>query len=44
MMNEENREPGMSKFNRVLWYIMGVMTLVIFVIVFIAIVMRGSGY
>ncbi|MGH7275075.1 MAG: hypothetical protein ACREIQ_11550 [Nitrospiria bacterium] len=42
-MDNQEKEPGMAKFNRVLWYIMGVMTLIIFLIVTFVIVRRAAG-
>ena len=42
-MDDQEKEPGMSKFNRVLWYIMGVMTFIIFLIVIFVIIRRGAG-
>jgi hypothetical protein len=43
-MEDQRKEPGMSKFNRMIWYIMGIVTFVIFLVVFVAIMMRGTGY
>jgi hypothetical protein len=42
-MDNQEKEPGMAKFNRVLWYIMGVMTFIIFLIVTFVIVRRAAG-
>ena len=42
-MDKQEKEPGMAKFNRVLWYIMGVMTFIIFLIVTFVIVRRAAG-
>ncbi len=42
-MDDQEKEPGMAKFNRVLWYIMGVMTFIIFLIVTFVIVRRAAG-
>ena len=42
-MDNQEKEPGMAKFNRMLWYIMGVMTFIIFLIVTFVIVRRAAG-
>ena len=42
-MDDQEKEPGMAKFNRVLWYIMGVMTFIIFLIVTFVIIRRAAG-
>jgi len=42
-MDNQEKEPGMAKFNRMLWYIMGVMTFIIFLIVTFVIIRRAAG-
>jgi uncharacterized membrane protein len=43
-MEEENKEPAMGKINRILWYIMGVISFIIVLVVIFAILRRGTGY
>lgn len=43
-MEREEKEHQMSKFNRALWYIMGILTFVIVLVVVFAMFWRGSGY
>jgi len=43
-MEDQNKEPVMGKINRILWYAMGAISLIIVLIVVFAIIRRGSGY
>ncbi len=43
-MEDQNKEPVMGKINRILWYTMGAISLIIVLIVVFAIIRRGSGY
>lgn len=43
-MEDQNREPGMGKINRILWYILGILTLIVVLVVILAVIRRGTGY
>jgi uncharacterized membrane protein len=43
-MEEQKKEPVMGKINRILWYIMGAISLIIVLVVIFAIFRRGTGY
>ena len=43
-MEEQKKEPVMGKINRILWYILGALSIIIVLVVIFAIFRRGTGY
>lgn len=43
-MAEEPTESKLSKLNRVMWLISGIVTAILVVVIMVIIMMRGSGY
>ena len=43
-MENEEKGPRMSKFNRIIWYVMGGLSFLVVLVVLFAILRRGPGY
>jgi uncharacterized membrane protein len=44
IMEDQSKEPVMGKINRILWYIMGIISFIVVLVVIFAIFWRGTGY